>query len=670
MADLLAKIRRLDEAGKYLNAGAEELCRRIAERASEVFERDATQFFLADNADRLVLAAHQNCIGFHGQKILSDIADLCAKDKAPVLIPDLKNDPKWAGGDMAVSSLMAAPVLYDGKILGVLEVFGSKPGSFDDFDLGLLLNYANLAACALQGASVKSGNQARLDFSKNRSECFDLVHKSGQAAINEPTLEESMRKMAEMIAEGLRYEHAVIMLLDPELEELEVVSSHGCGDVEGLCIPVSRGATGYAVRHGEAVNVPDVKTDPRYVQGSRWSRSELAVPIIFRGAVLGVINVESPLAGAFSDEDIELLSMAAFYASVAVSAAKSKENLYSERAARQRLDLEVKLLSQVSKTLSSIDTLPALRSETLRLTGEILGWGDSAVWVIEPESGQLVVSQTRGNTGIEVGQRLQMGQGAPGRAATSNVPVNETSHNKGEPGSDIFGDRPQMAVSLWDGREITCVLHIIGDEADFTPGDLALLSVFAGQISTSFTAIRSRKDTMRQIAVLDDRTRRLDLLNRVTRSLTGRMKIDELLEELLKLCAEAFDLDHCALLLLDTSRQNLKLKASIGYDESAPKTLTLKEGITGHVATTGVPILVGDVTKDPRHITGVSGSRSEMAVPLKVFGEIIGVLDVESVEESAFDEEDLDLITCFAAQAAVAIRNAEATSGITVGKGC
>ena len=76
------------------------------------------------------------------------------------------------------------------------------------------------------------------------------------------------------------------------------------------------------------------------------------------------------------------------------------------------------------------------------------------------------------------------------------------------------------------------------------------------------------------------------------------------------------------------------------------------------MATTGVPILVADVTKDPRHIVGVSGSRSEMAVPLRVFGEVIGVLDAESVEESAFDEDDLDLFSCFAAQAAVAIHNA------------
>jgi GAF domain-containing protein len=127
----------------------------------------------------------------------------------------------------------------------------------------------------------------------------------------------------------------------------------------------------------------------------------------------------------------------------------------------------------------------------------------------------------------------------------------------------------------------------------------------------------------------------------------------------LRLCVEAFDLSVCAVLLLDESRQSVQRRASVGYDPDAPMVLAVGEGITGHVAATGVPLLVKDVTKDPRYVTGVSGSRSEMAVPLRVFGEVIGILDAESLEESAFDEEDLDLFTCFAAQAAVAIHNAD-----------
>jgi putative methionine-R-sulfoxide reductase with GAF domain len=68
---------------------------------------------------------------------------------------------------------------------------------------------------------------------------------------------------------------------------------------------------------------------------------------------------------------------------------------------------------------------------------------------------------------------------------------------------------------------------------------------------------------------------------------------------------------------------------------------------------------VPDVSKDPRYVTGVSGGRAEMAVPLKVFGQVIGVLDAESAEPGEFDEQDLDLFASFAAQAAIAIRSAD-----------
>jgi GAF domain-containing protein len=147
------------------------------------------------------------------------------------------------------------------------------------------------------------------------------------------------------------------------------------------------------------------------------------------------------------------------------------------------------------------------------------------------------------------------------------------------------------------------------------------------------------------------------------------MSLDELLEEILRLCAEAFDLRHVALLLFEEGTRTLVLRAEVGYDERAPRRLGIDEGITGHVAATGVPVLVPDVTKDPRYVTGVSGGRAEMAAPLKVHGRLLGVIDAESAVAFGFSEEDLDLFTSFAAQAAIAIRGAELQARLEAGGG-
>jgi GAF domain-containing protein len=183
------------------------------------------------------------------------------------------------------------------------------------------------------------------------------------------------------------------------------------------------------------------------------------------------------------------------------------------------------------------------------------------------------------------------------------------------------------------------------------------------------TSLGVKESIQRQLKTLDERTRRLDLLHRVARSLTHRMSLEQLLDKLLRLCAEAFELGNCALLLLDDGGAKLHLKASIGYSDDAPQSLAVGEGITGHVVATGVPVLVADVTKDPRYIAGVTGARSEMAAPLRVFDRVIGALDAESSGTREFNEDDLDLFTSFAAQAAVAIYSADVAARLEEGGG-
>jgi sigma-B regulation protein RsbU (phosphoserine phosphatase) len=391
---------------------------------------------------------------------------------------------------------MAVPLKIADDVLGVLDVQSRSPSAFAETDLALLEAFAAHAACALQAIRQQEASRRRTAKLGQRTERFELIHRVGQTLLEDLGLEEAMQRVVEMVATALDYNLAAVLLLDGEIDELRIVSQFGYEAVRQLRIPISQGATGHAVRHAEPVNIPDVAADTRYIKGTGQGRSELAVPIVLRETVIGVIDVESPVPGAFGDEDVNLLSAVASYAAAAIGAS------------------------------------------------------------------------------------------------------------------------------------------------------------------------RLRAEAERRLMKLDDRTRRLDLLNRVSRTLTRKMGLDELLDKILGLCAEAFDLRHCAVLLVDpTDGATLVRRAAIGYNGATPVRLAIGKGITGHVARTGVPIYVPDVTKDPRYVAGASGGRAEMAAPLKVWGELIGVLDAESTEVEGFDEEDLDLFTSFAAQAAVAIRSAERSAG-------
>ncbi len=83
------------------------------------------------------------------------------------------------------------------------------------------------------------------------------------------------------------------------------------------------------------------------------------------------------------------------------------------------------------------------------------------------------------------------------------------------------------------------------------------------------------------------------------------------------------------------------------------------EGITGWVALNGQPVRTGDVTSDPRYLCADERTKSELCVPLRVGGRVIGAVNVESHEPDAFDENDEVLLSTLASQAAIAVENAQ-----------
>src|SRR5438309_7982816 len=89
------------------------------------------------------------------------------------------------------------------------------------------------------------------------------------------------------------------------------------------------------------------------------------------------------------------------------------------------------------------------------------------------------------------------------------------------------------------------------------------------------------------------------------------------------------------------------------------------EGVTGQAAERREALLVGDVTTDPRYISGVPEVRSELAVPLIVKNKVIGVIDIESPQPNHFTDEHKRLLTLIASRMAVGIENARLYTRIT-----
>ena len=113
-------------------------------------------------------------------------------------------------------------------------------------------------------------------------------------------------------------------------------------------VRLGEGLVGYAALHHEPVLVADVSQDPRYIKLVPDVRSELAIPMLLKDRCIGVVDLESPELDAFSKRDVEILTLLASQAAVAIENAR----LYEEvRANEERLEKELRFAQRVQTAL-------------------------------------------------------------------------------------------------------------------------------------------------------------------------------------------------------------------------------------------------------------------------------------------------------------------------------
>src|SRR5712692_1285703 len=152
---------------------------------------------------------------------------------------------------------------------------------------------------------------------------------------------------------------------------------------------------------------------------------------------------------------------------------------------------------------------------------------------------------------------------------------------------------------------------------------------------------------------------KIALLYDASQAVLSTFDLDEVLQRILVIARDYFHLQNVAILLLDKETQELCVRSQIGWDDGHDKLrLPVGHGIPGIAAKKKRPLYVPDVTKDPRYISSAKTTRSELAIPMMVRDEVVGVLDCQSDNLDLFDKETIDLLTLFSTQASMALQNA------------
>jgi GAF domain-containing protein len=166
-------------------------------------------------------------------------------------------------------------------------------------------------------------------------------------------------------------------------------------------------------------------------------------------------------------------------------------------------------------------------------------------------------------------------------------------------------------------------------------------------------------------AELKKRATQLEAVSSVARTIASVQEIDTLLPAITRLVSQQFGFYHVGIFLLDQQGRNAVLSAAnsqggirmLGRQHSLPLD---SHSIVGYSALRGEPRIALDVGTDSVYFNNpdLPDTRSEMAIPLRVAGEVIGALDVQSMETNAFSQEDINVLTTLADQIAIAIENA------------
>ena len=312
-------------------------------------------------------------------------------------------------------------------------------------------------------------------------------------------------------------------------------------------------------------------------------------------------------------------------------------------------------LFALGREVTSVLDLEELLQKIPELISRLTHFQAFAVYLLDPKRNELTVAYSVGYP-PEVARtlRVKVGEGLVGAAVEAGHPllVNDV-HDDPRYVEAVPGSNAELVVPLRRKGRVIGALNLLSEtKGQFTLVDEAVLRQFGAHVAVAIENARLFEHER-------EYTSTLETLAEVAREFGSILNLDELLRRLASVTRRLVEYRTFGILLLNDDTQELEMKTAVRYgDQSAPTRVKMGEGLVGYAAQHKEPVLVSDVSADPRYIKLVDDIRSELVIPLMIKDRCIGVFDLESPDLDAFKKNDVQILTLLASQAAVAIENA------------
>jgi len=383
-------------------------------------------------------------------KVGEGVTGVAAQRAEAVLVGDVSQDPRYISAVPNVRSELAVPLIVKNRVIGVIDIESPLPDHFTKDHEQLLTLIASRMAVGIENARLytRISRQARTLL---------LLNEIARELTSILNLDEVLKRVGELLSRLIDYQMFSILLLDSAGEKLQHRFSLRFQENIQLKhdIPIGKGLVGYAAEQKQAVLVRDVKNDPRYIDTNPETRSELAVPLIYKDKVIGVLDLEHTRRGFFTEDHQRTITTLAAQIAIAIENAR----LYEEIARQERRlerdlamarELQFRLLPQSRPKLANLE-IAAKFSPARAIGGDLYDF----------------ISYSQSRTALVIGD--VSGKGAPAAIYAALVSGILRSHAPMEPGPAemlaavnyslserrIDGQFVSLIYAVWDNENRT-----------------------------------------------------------------------------------------------------------------------------------------------------------------------------------------------------------------------
>jgi phosphoserine phosphatase RsbU/P len=348
----------LVELGEEINSSLnlDEVLRKTATIVKRLIDYEMFGVMLVDETTQRLY--HRFTIGY-GEEASKDwqipigqgITGTAAASGRAVRVADVREDPRYINIIDSVRSELVVPLVVKGQSIGVLDIQSTQVDYFTRDQQSILTLMASRLAIAIENARL-------FERVRTQADTLLVLNEVAREANSILVVEELLRRAAELVKRVIDYQILGILLYDPKTNlfrhRLDV--KYGQSAQGKLRVTPNEGIVGSAVSTGNPVRVPDVTLDSRYIMVNPETRSELAIPMIHKGNIVGVLDLESPQINYFTEDHVQTLMILAAHLAVSLENARLYERLARDEARMEReLTAAQRLQTALLRPVPSID---------------------------------------------------------------------------------------------------------------------------------------------------------------------------------------------------------------------------------------------------------------------------------------------------------------------------